>query len=260
MKSPDERPEQPVPEDVVLEKDAFSAEGLPPIRADAGQIGFIAGVKAGVLVGAAFVAIGVAAMANREYGAAEWLLIFAWLPGSGLLGGTIGWAAGQVVGPTQKELAGGMAGAVIGLFGGLFYSPLIGHIIEPMKDFNGYLSTPGAGTQFAIYWPADEIEKSKWRKAINDKRLAEPPSPSANKAGTPPLPLFVTGEIREIRISHGERYNRDFVPPVYFSKDETSALIDRASHVTGKKVIDLAGNGRNGELDGVTVVAQKATP
>jgi len=71
---------------------------------------------------------------NREYGAAEWLLIFAWLPGSGLLRGTIGWAAGQVVGPTQKELAGGMAGAVIGLFGGLFYSPLIGHIIEPMKD------------------------------------------------------------------------------------------------------------------------------
>ena len=129
-----ERPEQPVPEDVVLEKDAFSAEGLPPIRAGAGQIGFIAGVKAGVLVGAAFVAIGVAAMANREYGAAEWLLIFAWLPGSGLLGGTIGWAAGQVVGPTQKELAGGMAGAVIGLFGGLFYSPLIGHFIEPMKD------------------------------------------------------------------------------------------------------------------------------
>jgi hypothetical protein len=49
-------------------------------------------------------------------------------------GGTIGWAAGQVVGPTQKELGGGMAGAVIGLFGGLFYSPLIGPIIEPMKD------------------------------------------------------------------------------------------------------------------------------
>jgi len=25
---------------------------------------------------------------------------------------------------------------------------------------NGYLSTPGAGTQFAIYWPADEIRRA----------------------------------------------------------------------------------------------------
>jgi hypothetical protein len=127
-----EQPEQQVP--VIRGKDAFSAEALPPSRADAGQIGFIAGVKAGVLVGIVLVAIGVAAMAHREHSAAQWLLVFAWLPGGALLGGTIGWAAGQLVGPTQKELAGGMAGAVIGLLGGVFYSPLVGRILEPMKD------------------------------------------------------------------------------------------------------------------------------
>jgi hypothetical protein len=131
-----ERPEQHNSEVVIGGKDAFSAEALPPSRADAGRIGLIAGVKAGLLVGIVLVMIGVAAMANRESSAAKWLLVFAWLPCGGLLGGTIGWAAGQTLGPTQKELAGGMAGACLGFLGGLFYSPLIGRFIEPMKDPN----------------------------------------------------------------------------------------------------------------------------
>lgn len=131
-----EQPEYDNPEVVFRAKDAFSAEALPPSRADAGKIGLIAGVKAGLLVGIVLVMIGVAAMANLENSETIWLLVFAWLPCGGLLGGTIGWAAGQILGPTQKELAGGLVGASIGFLGGLFYSPLIGRIIEPMKDQN----------------------------------------------------------------------------------------------------------------------------
>jgi hypothetical protein len=129
-----EQPEQHNPDVVIRRKDAFSAEALPPSRTDAGKIGFSAGVKAGLLVGIVLFVIGMTAMANREDSVAKWLLVFAWLPCGGLLGGTIGWAAGQAVGPTQKELAGGIAGACIGFLGGLFYSPLIGRILEPMKD------------------------------------------------------------------------------------------------------------------------------
>ena len=67
------------------------------------------------------------------------------------------------------------------------------------------------------------------------------------------VPYFFTGEIREIRISNGTRYTQEFTAPATFGKDASAALIYRASDVNGKKVIDLSGNGRDGELDGVLV-------
>jgi Concanavalin A-like lectin/glucanases superfamily len=67
------------------------------------------------------------------------------------------------------------------------------------------------------------------------------------------VPFYFTGEIREIRISNGTRYSDGFAPPPTFVKDATSALIYRASNTNGRKVIDLSGNGRDGELDGVVV-------
>jgi hypothetical protein len=67
------------------------------------------------------------------------------------------------------------------------------------------------------------------------------------------VPYYFTGEIREIRISKGTRYAEPFTPPPSFAKDATSALIYRASDTNGKKVLDLSGNGRVGELEGVVV-------
>jgi Concanavalin A-like lectin/glucanases superfamily len=69
-------------------------------------------------------------------------------------------------------------------------------------------------------------------------------------------PYYFTGEIREIRISHGMRYNQPFTPPPTFRKDVNAALIYRASDVKGKTVIDLSGKGRDGQLDGVVVAGE----
>ncbi len=129
-------PEQRVPEIPVREKDKFSLEGLPARRANAGGVGLRAGLKTGLLIGLLLGFLGMASSASHGQTVTSWAHFIVWLFAGPVLGGVIGWAAGLAVGPTQKELAGGLAGAVVGLAGGIVYSPLIGHLIPPLKDQN----------------------------------------------------------------------------------------------------------------------------
>lgn len=127
-------PDIRLPDPPVRAKDDFSASGLPPRRANAGAVGLWAGVQIGFFLGCGLGAIGVAASGTHARGDVSILPIIAWLLGGTLLGGVSGWAAGLLLGPTQKELARSIAGAAVGVIGGIIYSPLLGRVIPPMKD------------------------------------------------------------------------------------------------------------------------------
>lgn len=65
-----------------------------------------------------------------------------------------------------------------------------------------------------------------------------------------PIDYFL-GQIRCLRISHGERYEGDFTPDERFAKDSDDApakaiLIYDGQNAEGDRVIDLSGNGNDG--------------
>jgi hypothetical protein len=106
-----------------------------------------------------------------------------------------------------------------------------------------------APTEVAIYLNGKEAFKES-----RNLEIAGGTNFAVGKSGPDAtVPFYFTGDIREVRISSGTRYTQEFSPPTAFRKDATSALIYRASDTNGKTVVDLSGNGRNGELDGVLV-------
>lgn len=129
-----DRPEHRLADIAIRDKNALETDGLPPSRADAGAIGLWAGLQSGALVGFPLGVIGMLNLTAHRHPEAAWVVFFAWVFGGALLGALIGFAAAQFVGPTQKELAGGMAGAVVGLAGGIVYSPLLANLLPAIKN------------------------------------------------------------------------------------------------------------------------------
>jgi len=54
------------------------------------------------------------------------------------------------------------------------------------------------------------------------------------------------GQMRYVRISKGERYQKDFTPPPELKPDGTTVLLYDAKRVDGDRVIDLSGHGNDG--------------
>ena len=55
------------------------------------------------------------------------------------------------------------------------------------------------------------------------------------------------GYIRSLRVSRGERYIEDFIPPDRFEADNPTALIYDGDNVESLAVFDISGNGNDGE-------------
>ena len=61
---------------------------------------------------------------------------------------------------------------------------------------------------------------------------------------------YLTGQIDEVRLSHGVRYDEDFEPPARLDADEATILLLHMDDLFGNLTPDCSGNGLHGELRG----------
>lgn len=69
-----------------------------------------------------------------------------------------------------------------------------------------------------------------------------------NVGETNPIAFF-HGEVRAVRISHGERYSKDFRPTETFSSDDTTLAIYAAEGIDGRIVWDQSGKGNHAQIE-----------
>jgi hypothetical protein len=133
--------------------------------------------------------------------------------------------------------------------------------LETLRTFlnsNTPVSPVGWSHVAAVFGPNEVAMYHNGKQAFHENRNLEVLGGATfaiGKSGPDAtVPFYYVGDIREIRISTGARYTGDFAPPPTFEKDPTSALIYRASETNGNTVLDLSGNGRHGQMDGVVAL------